>query len=312
MANEMTSGTVTVRQLQAFVTVAELGSFVGASRAMHVTASALSILIGELESALGFRVLDRTTRRVTISAAGEQYLPYAKRVLEDLGHAQRCAMDLRSQKTGVVRIATSQIIAWTLMPPVFSAFRKLRPDVRLEPLDLPMDQVLPSLLAGQADLAITLRKPTEGDLQSIPVFGSRVHLACPADHPWAARKRMHWKVIAGEPLIFTGAETPQRIMAALPDGPALVCARQVEHAGTALALVAGDFGNAICAGYVRPLAAMHRLKLVTMEEPTVLREFAIYFHRRRAPPPAVEGFRDFLVEYFGGTRDRPVEDAFAF
>lgn len=309
MPNESGTSIVTVRQLRAFVTVAELGSFVGAARAMHVTASALSILIGELEATVGFRVLDRTTRRVSISSAGQQYLPFAQRVLEDLESAHRCALDLRSQKTGVVRIATSQIIAWTLMPAVYSAFRQSRPDVRLEPLDLPMDQVLPSLDSGQADLAITLRKPTDGELQSLPGFGSRVHLACRADHPWAGRKRLRWSALSGEPLIFTGAETPQRIMAALPHGPELVRARQVEHAGTALALVASGFGNAICAGYVRPLAAMHGLKLVAMEEPAVLREFAIYFHRRRAPPPAVEGFRDFLVNHFGRIRNRPIEDA---
>lgn len=303
------AATVTLRQFRAFVTVAELGSFIHAARVMNVTPSALSILIGELEQAVGFRVLDRTTRRVAVSAAGQQYLPYAQRVLRDLESAQRCAEDLRSQKSGVVRIATSQVVAWTLMPPVFSAFRELRPDVRLEPLDLPMDQVLPSLEEGQADLAITLAQATDRELQSIPIFGSRVHLACRADHPWGARKLLRWKALVGEPLIFTGAETPQRIMAALPQGLVLERARQVEHAGTALALVASGFGNAICAGYVRPMGAMHGLKVIPMEQPTVVREFAIYYSGRRAPPPSVEGFRDFIVEYFRNRQHQPIEGA---
>lgn len=314
MTYERGAGAVTLRQLRALATVAELGSFVGAARAMHVTASALSILISELEGALGFRVLDRTTRKVTLSAAGAQYLPYAQSVLQGLDAAQRCAQDLRSQKTGVVRIATSQIVAWTLMPAVYAAFRQLRPDVRLEPLDLPMDQVLVSLEEGRADLAIALplaSTPTS-ELQSIPVFTSRMHLACPPGHPWSRRKRLRWSALAGEPLIFTGIETPQRMASAIPKGLELVRERQVEHAGTALALVASGLGNAICSGYVRPLAAMHGLKLVPLEEPVVLREFAIYFHRRRALPPAVEGFREFLAQYFGRTGSKPVEDVFGF
>ena len=111
---------VTFRQLRAFVHIAELGTFVDAARAVPVTASALSIVVAELENTLGFRVFDRTTRRVRLSAQGEEYLPYAQRVLQDLESAQRCAEALRNRKTGIVRIATSQLIAWTLMPAAFA------------------------------------------------------------------------------------------------------------------------------------------------------------------------------------------------
>jgi DNA-binding transcriptional LysR family regulator len=290
---------VTLRQLRAFVQVAERESFVAASRELHVTASALSILIAELEQALGFRVLDRTTRRVRLSAAGSQYFPWAERVLMDLQGAHRCAEELRSQKTGVVRVATSQVIAWTLMPPVYAAFRAFRPDVRLEPLDLAVDEILPSLASGRADLAITLAGPPGEELRALPVFASRVHLACRLDHRWAGRKRLGWSELAEEPLIFTGTDTPQRINAALPPQLRLEGARQVEHTGTALALVASGFGSAICAGYVRPMCGMHRLRMVPLAEPEVVREFALYAPRRRAASPPVEGFAGFLAQWFG-------------
>ena len=297
---------VTLRQLHAFVSVAELGSFVAVARAMHVTASALSTLIGDLEEGLGFRVLDRTTRRVQLSASGQQYFPYAQRVLADLESAGRCALDLRSGKSGLVRIATSQLIAWTLMPPVFAAFRAIQLDVRLEPLDLAVDEILPGLEAGRADLAITLHAAA-AELQAVPAFVSRVHLACMASHRWAARKRLRWADLVDEPLIFTGIDTPQRINAALPEGPVLQAARRVEHTGTALSLVASGFGSAICAGYVRPMCAMHQLAMIPLVEPVMERQFSIYTQRRRALPPAVEGFREFLVSWFGRTGGRFVE-----
>ena len=299
---------VTLRQLQAFVQISRLGSFVAASQAMHVTASALSILIAEMEETMGFRVLDRTTRRVRLSAAGEQYFPYAERVLQDLENAHRCAQDLRSQKTGVVRIATSQLIAWTLMPPLFSAFRAFRPEVRIEPLDLSVDQILPWLEAGRADLALTLHSDDSDELSSVPAFGSRVHLACHAEHRWASRKRLRWAELSTEPLIFTGLDTPQRINAALHQGPKLEAAWQVEHTGTALSLAASSFGSAICAGYVRPMASMHKLRMIPLVEPAVVRQFSIFSSRHRALTPAVAGFRDFLIEGFQRSRAPFVED----
>ncbi|HSW18743.1 MAG TPA: LysR substrate-binding domain-containing protein [Ramlibacter sp.] len=297
---------VTVRQLRAFVTVAQLGSFVDASRALHVTSSALSIVIAELEGALGFRVLDRTTRRVRVSGPGEQYLPYAQRILFDFESAQRCAVDLRNQKTGVVRVAASQVIAWTLLPPVFAAFRRLRPDVRIDPMDLGVDEILPALEEGRADIGVTLKMPSD-TLEAVTAFESRVYVACRADR-WAGRKRVRWDELSGEPLIFTGTDTPARINAALPDGPVLEAAWQVAHTGTALALVASGFGSAICAGYVRPMTAIHKLRMIPLVEPTVLRSFSIYASRARSMGPAVDAFRAFLASHFAAAPGGLVEE----
>jgi len=300
---------VTLRQLRAFVSIAQLGSFVHAARSMHVTAPALSILISELEQTLGFRILDRTTRTVRLSAAGEQYYPYAERVLTDLDAAHRMAQDLRSQKSGVVRIVTSQLIAWTLMPEVFSAFRTFRPDVRLEPQDMGVDQILAALDTGRADLGITLcgKAGNASGLQSLPIFDSRVHVVCQAGHPFAQRGLVHWEELAGEPLIFTGIDTPERVNAALPGGLLLRAAHQVEHTVTALALAASGFGVAVCAGYVKPMTAMHQLVMVPLGNPTVERRFAVY-NRRLAMTPAVEGFREFLARHFAATSCRFVEE----
>lgn len=289
---------VTFRQLRAFVHVAELGTFVDAARSIHVTASALSIVVAELEKTLGFRVFDRTTRRVRLSTQGEEYLPYARRVLQDLESAQRCAEALRDQKTGIVRLATSQLIAWTLMPAAFAAFREFRPDIRVEPMDLAVDEILPSLDAGRVDLAITLAAPSDFDLQTRVLFDSRVHVACGPSHPWAKRKSLRWRDLRDEPLIFTGIDTPQRINAALPEGPQLEAAWHVEHTATALGLVASGFGSAICAGYVEPLLQMHKLHKVPLMDPVVTREFALFTSRRRGSTPAMDALSEFLQQFF--------------
>lgn len=294
---------ITLRQLRAFTSVAELGSFVDAARSMHITASALSLLVGELEQTLGFRLFDRTTRRVKISVAGRQYLPYARRVLNDLENAHRCAIELRHQKTGIARIAATQSLAWTLMPPAFAAFRELRPDIRVEPLDVPVDQVLREVDEGNADLAITVRGNTDLALQFVPLFTSRLHFVCRTDHKWAERKRLRWVDLDGEPLILTGSDTPQRLNASLPQGPQLQAAWQTSHSGTSVALVASGFGSAICASYLRPMIEMHKLRMIPLSEPTLVREIALYSSRTQPMTSAVEAFLDYLVKYFAQRRD---------
>ena len=83
------SRNLTLRQLRAFAAVAKLGSFTAAATRMHLTHSALSVLVRELERELGARLFDRHTRRLLLTEAGHELLPYATRVLADLEQAFR-------------------------------------------------------------------------------------------------------------------------------------------------------------------------------------------------------------------------------
>ena len=78
---------VTLRQLRAFVAVAQAGSFTDAAANLHITQSALSGLIKELEQALGVQIVHRTTRRLQLSGVGKEFLPLSARILEDLDTA---------------------------------------------------------------------------------------------------------------------------------------------------------------------------------------------------------------------------------
>ncbi|HVW69675.1 MAG TPA: LysR family transcriptional regulator, partial [Steroidobacteraceae bacterium] len=75
---------ITLRQMRAFVAVTHQGSFTAAARELHLTQSAVSAVIRDLEEQLGLAVLDRTTRRVTLTDAGRHLLQLAERVLRDV------------------------------------------------------------------------------------------------------------------------------------------------------------------------------------------------------------------------------------
>ena len=105
---------ITLRQLRAFVAVAELGSFTAAAGRMHLTQSALSVLVRELERELGARLFDRHTRRVLMTEAGHELLPYATRVLAELEQAASSVAGLRDKRRGRLRLAVPQLMASTL------------------------------------------------------------------------------------------------------------------------------------------------------------------------------------------------------
>ena len=108
----------TSRQLRAFLLVAQYHNFTRAAEALFITPSGLSVLIRELENQLGFRLFDRTTRHVALTAAGTQLLVVARRSLEDLDAAMS-----RIGQTAKKASDTLSVGAGCSPPPTFSPAR---------------------------------------------------------------------------------------------------------------------------------------------------------------------------------------------
>src|SRR5260221_10960032 len=102
---------VTLRQLRAFIAVADAGSFTDASRRLHLSQSALSLLVKEIETQLGVQLLDRGTRQTRLSAAGADFYPLAAKALDDLDRAVRSPVALREKRRGIVRVACTPLHA---------------------------------------------------------------------------------------------------------------------------------------------------------------------------------------------------------
>ena len=141
---------VTLRQLRAFVLVARLGNFTRAAQAMHVTQSALSLLVRELESALKTRLVNRTTRSVSVTEVGAEFLITAQRVLGDLEHALADIDKMLAKERGRVVIVAPLVLSSVLLPPILASFKARYPRVELILRDTLPDQVLPQVASGMA------------------------------------------------------------------------------------------------------------------------------------------------------------------
>ncbi|MFT8540622.1 LysR substrate-binding domain-containing protein [Acetobacter sp.] len=123
---------MTLEQLRIFVAVAEREHVTAASRALHVTQSAVSAAIAALEERHGVKLFHRVGRGIALTEAGRLFLPEARAVLARATMAQTVLEEVGGLKRGKLRLVASQTIAAYWLPPILVTFRRLYPDIEVE------------------------------------------------------------------------------------------------------------------------------------------------------------------------------------
>lgn len=191
----------TLRQIEAFLAVGSLGSFTRAGERLHLSQSAVSVLIGELKRGLKVRLLDRTTRRVELTQAGRQFAAQAAKVVSDSDHAVRYAQGLLQRLHGRLSVFAPPLLAMTLLPAATAAHRARYPGIAIAVVDGGTEQLVARLHAGEVDLAIGTAKGDPPDIDLIPLAVDQLMLFCPASHQLAKAADVPWSALAGQPLI---------------------------------------------------------------------------------------------------------------
>lgn len=291
---------VTLRQLRAFVAVAQSASFTEAARQLHVTQSALSGLIKELEHVLGMQVVYRSTRKVQLSDIGSEFLPLAERILQDLDEAFHTMHDLKALRSGVVRIAAPQLMACTLMPAVIAAFRKQHPGVQIRFSDCAVETVPSKVLSGEVDFAIGPEREVPEELSMHLLFEQPFVAVFPQDHPLGQLRRVTWADLSRHPVISLEGEYTQRLNADLlsaPGSQTFSPAVEVTFMTTALSMVNEGLGVTTCLPYAAALLQRYGLQTRELQAPTIRRRFFLLTKKARPLTPAAQGMFDFMRQY---------------
>ena len=172
--------------LQAFVTIADSGSFSLAAGRLHLTQPAVSKRLAALEAELDTRLFDRLGRAVRLTEAGGVLLPRALRILTELDDTRRALRNLSGVVTGPLTLATSHHIGLHRLPPVLRIFSSRYPQVRLDMRFMDSELAGAAVLRGEVDLAvITLPPQLEPPLEVLPLWPDPlIAIASPA-HPLA-------------------------------------------------------------------------------------------------------------------------------
>lgn len=292
---------LTLRQLRAFAAVAETGSFTAAAQQLHLTQSALSVLVRELEREMGVQLLDRHTRRVQLSEAGREFLPSVHRLLADLAGAVAGVTDLRDKKKGLLRLAAPQLMACTLMPRVIALYREAFPDVDVRLADTLPEHLLAGVTAGDVELAVGQDVAVDGAVERRTLFRDRHWLICPPGHAFAKRRKVRWHELGPYTFIAPTRDFRQRVLPELAPAERELMLRpgtqEVSYMTTALGMVASGLGLTVCPTYSAPLVRAHGLQIVRLESPDFHREVCIYSAARRTLSPAAASFVEILERY---------------
>ena len=156
-------GLPSVRQLRAFAAVYHTGQVSAAAERLALTQPAVTVLLREFEERLGVKLFDRSTRSLHRTEAATEAIGYVERALLELEGLGASMADLAHARRGRVGIATTAIIAQTLLPPMLRRYLDLHPAVRVEVQDVAPTNFLDTVLAGRVDFGIgTLEAPVPG------------------------------------------------------------------------------------------------------------------------------------------------------
>ena len=269
------------QSLQAFLAVAESGSFSRAAEQLHLTQPAVSKRIAVLEGQIGARLFDRIGRTIGLTEAGRVLLPRARQILVMVDDSRRALGNLSHDVAGSLTLATSHHIGLHRLPPLLKAYTRNHPEVRLDLHFLDSEEAYQGVLDGELEIAVvTLAPIPDPQLEMVPIWVDRLCFVCAPDHPLAALPRPtlqalceHDAVLPG-PLTFTRGLIEARFAAAGLHLPVALSTNYLETLKmmTAIGLGWSLLPERLVAGELHELAIDH---------PPIHRPLGYLVHRSR-------------------------------
>jgi DNA-binding transcriptional LysR family regulator len=291
---------ITLRQIRAFLTVAEFGSFTRAAERLHIAQPALSQHVRELESELGVRLLDRTTRRVELTEAGREFRNAAAKIVDDLENAARNAHELAERKRGKVTVAAPPLLSAGILPWAIADFRRQYPGIQVSVLEARADEIVEHVRSGSADCGFGTFRSGEDGIDATPLTTDSLALFCASSSPLADKKRMTWNELANLPLLTLTRDSGIRLLvefgfeaAQIPLNPAY----EVSYVTTALAMVEAGLGVAVLPTYALIAARKTAVTAVPLVKPVITRDVVLITQTGRSQSPALSSFARLLTKH---------------
>lgn len=191
-----------LRQLKYFIKAAELQNFTNAAEALFITQSTLSQQIKQLEEELGLPLFDRVAKRVRLTEAGNSFLPYARKTVQDSEDGRVMLRDMMDLRTGVLNIGATYGLT-NLLTKAVSDLSQQYPKVKLIVSFGTTQQLLHQLHTGKLDLMLSFYGQHNNDHVTIePLFSSRLSLIVHSRHPVDANHSVSLKEVVSLPLIL--------------------------------------------------------------------------------------------------------------
>jgi DNA-binding transcriptional LysR family regulator len=289
--------------IQAFVRIAELGSFHRAAETLFITQTALTRRIQRLETFVGVRLLDRTTRSTRLTPMGREFLPLATRLVDDLTYGLERLRTVSRLSLGDVTVATLQSVAFRQLPLALRIYARKYPRNRVHVLERSGALVTEAVRQAEADFGIHIQQEAESDLAEDPLTRDPFILVCARDHALATAQEVRWSDLRDLDLItLGGASGNRRIIEAQLSRAGLEPRGRfmVESAPSAIALAAAGVGAAILPAAMKAATVATELVEISIVEPIVYRSISLVRRRDETLTPAATALYGLLKKELVG------------
>lgn len=191
-----------VRHLRLIAGIAEAGSMTKAANGLHLTQSALSHQLRDIEARFNTAFFLRVGKRMVLTAAGRRVLESAGRILDELGRVEEDIRQIAHQRDGMIRVATQCNTGYHWLPPLLARFNRKHPRVSVSIVVDATDRPVEALVNGQIDLAILTNDVTDPRLRLRRLFTDEMVALVPRQHPWASRASVSPRELASEHLLL--------------------------------------------------------------------------------------------------------------
>lgn len=286
-----------LRQIAGFIAAARLDSFSAAARKLAITQPAFSQLIRELETGLGLRLFERTTRRLELTEAGARFLAMVERPLDDLEDASKFIRDMAMGRRGRIVFALLPSIAFGYATHALAEFKTRFPDITVRLVEDQNQNLIRKVLDREVDFAIATLPAGHRELNFRELMVDELLAVFPVKHRFAGKRRITWRDLAQEPLVLLPRQSSVREMV---DGAFSHSGLMVEPAYEVANMVtAMGMARAGMAVTVMPRIALAELNIpglrsAGMNNPRPLRRIGIVTRADRPLSPAAAAYVELL------------------
>ncbi len=263
-----------LRQIRYFVGASEAGSLLKASARLHVAQPAIGQQIAALERDVGARLFDRSSRGVTLTAAGMAFLEHAKVLLADVERARAAVRESSRVPSGDVAIGLPTTVALIATVPILQACRDQLPQVRIKIVEAYSGFLREWLVSGRLDLAVLFGDQPDTGLAKQALLDDRLAFVS-SPHGETAPSTMALSALSRWPLVLPGRDHDLRRIiddACEPAGIALDVVAEIESLPSVKRAVEAGLGSTILPlGAVADEVAAGRLRASTIDSPGMLR-----------------------------------------
>ncbi|TDR14854.1 LysR family transcriptional regulator [Marinomonas communis] len=290
-----------IKQVKAFLSVAESLSFAQAANQLHLSQPALSLAIKGLEEALGGKLLTRTTRTIALTPEGDALVPIAKRLLAQWQDAEDEMKQRFALQLGKISIAAMPSFAGSLLPKAIQQYHQRFPNIQVAIDDVLSDIVVERVANNSVELGVTFEPQHSEGLTFYPLYNDEFIAILPKQHPLASQQEVTWTTLLQHNFITLQRPSSVRKMIenTLKDANIdLTVAFDAHQLTTVIRMVSEGMGVAVVPATCRQQIREQNVVERTITSPSIERTVGVICKPRSMLSIAAAAMLDTLMDAF--------------